>query len=123
RLDVGGTIPVLDEEPLVELQPVGGAYYRKIEPIGVEVLYRLADSLLVVGRGNDLQVFLQPQALAMDIAHGALHHQLKIVEAAFAASGNSDLALPAGTISGKQRANRGIALLVATHRRKRRGNV
>ena len=65
RLDVGRAVAVLDEEALVVLQPVRRADHGVVEPVGVEVFERLADALLEVGGGDDLQVFGEAE-LAFD---------------------------------------------------------
>jgi molybdate-binding protein len=61
RLEVGRAIAVLDEETLVVFEPVGRADHGVVQAVGMEVLHRLADALLVVGGRHDLQVFLQGQ--------------------------------------------------------------
>jgi hypothetical protein len=61
RLDVGGAVAVLHEEALVVLQAVRRADYRVVQAIRVEILQRLADALLEVGRRDDLQVGVQRQ--------------------------------------------------------------
>jgi len=58
RLHVGRAVHVIDEEALVVFEPVRRADHRVVQPVGVEVLERLAQALLEVGRSDHLQVFV-----------------------------------------------------------------
>ena len=58
---VGRTIAVLDEETLVVFESVRRADHGVVETVGVEVFEVLADALLEVGGGDNLQVFTQAQ--------------------------------------------------------------
>src|SRR6266567_721011 len=79
-LDVGRAVAVLDEKPLIVLEPVRCANHSVVEPISMEILHSLADALLEVGCRDDLQVLLDRQPLLEHPAVRGLYHKLEMIQ-------------------------------------------
>ena len=73
--------PFFTKNPWSYSSRFGRADHRVVQPIGVEVLHRLADALLVVGGRDDLQVLPNRQARLMTSPVGRLHDQLEEIDA------------------------------------------
>jgi hypothetical protein len=111
--DIGAAVAVLHEEALVVLQAIRSADHGVVQAIGVVILHGLADALLVVRGGHDLQVFRQGQPRGLELAGWRLHHELEVVDAALEATLDDDLVFPAVGVFGEHAANGFVTLPVA----------
>ena len=83
RLHVRAAVAVLHEEALIVFESIRRADHRVVQAVGMEVLDRLADALLVVRRRDDLQILAYPEAFLLDFAAGRLHDELEVVDLPF----------------------------------------
>jgi hypothetical protein len=80
----------------------------------MEILECLADALLEVGRGHDLEIFLQPEPLLHLAAPGRMRHDVKRIHAPLDAAADHDLELPARPELRQRTAHGFVARRVAT---------
>lgn len=102
RFEVGGTVAVFDEKPLVVLQPIGRPRHGEIQPIGVIVLGHLADPLLVVGGGDELQIDRSGHSRGLLRFHGSRTVNWEIFRRSLSRiEGRGHLTLPAFAVVGE----------------------
>ena len=118
RLDVGRTVAVFHEEPLVVFEPIRGSDHGVIQAVRMEIFQRLPDPLLEVGGGDDLEVRGGGKSLLHPFALGILDHHLEKVDPVRIEKvlGDHDFIFPAITVIGKDGADRVVPPLVTADR-------
>ncbi len=123
-LEVCAAITLLDEETLIVLKPVGRTRDSVVQAISVIILSHLAHALLVVRRGDDLQVGAKRETHRRHYALRTLHRQARDVHAfTFKYRRQHQLAFPAVTVFGNNRADCILLPPVTTEPLKRGGNI
>ncbi len=123
-LEVGRAVAILDEEPLVVLQPVGCAHHGVAQAVGVVVFHHLSHPLLEVRGGHDRLVGLQGEPCPPHLAVGQLDHQGENPVGGLAEeAGEHDLRFAARPVFGKHGTDRLVSPPVAAGRLEHRPHI
>ncbi len=121
--EIGGAIAVFHKKALVVFEPVGGADDRIVQAVGVEIFEGFAQSLLVVGGGDDLQIFAQRQPCLMHLPVRRLGDDLEMVDATGQPAGDGELDFPLRVVARQHRAHGLVAPVIAADGLQRGGDV
>ena len=82
RFQVRRAVAELDKKALIILEPVRCPGHGVVPPVRVVILEHLADPLLEIRAGDDLEVGLEPQAPGQGLALRRRSHDREVGEAA-----------------------------------------